>query len=321
MLGRSGMKHPVLLVHGISLSSTCWVVNGPDESLGFILADAGYDVWMHNTRGNTFSRGHKSLKDTDSAFWDFSMDAMALMDLPAVIDYILSTTGAPKLSIVSHSQGSTLTFMLLSSLPAYNDKISLHIAMGPVAYVSLMTSQMMATFCAAGNLQALHNLPPSEYFMMAPPLQSLILNGACQSSIVLPVCLGIVTQLFGASTHISGQDYQRLFSYWPSSTSFGDVLHWAKMWQKPRPILTHSDSDQEYDLSKIRAKTILLSGSTDVLAPTANMELIKANMKSSGALGQGLNLPSFGHMDFIWAADAKDLAYPSILKALLPSSA
>lgn len=32
---------PVLLIHGISLSSTCWVVNGYEESLAFILADEG----------------------------------------------------------------------------------------------------------------------------------------------------------------------------------------------------------------------------------------------------------------------------------------
>lgn len=31
----------MLLLHGISLSSTCWVVNSPDESLAFILADNG----------------------------------------------------------------------------------------------------------------------------------------------------------------------------------------------------------------------------------------------------------------------------------------
>lgn len=32
---------PVILWHGISLSSTCWVVNGRDQSLAFILADLG----------------------------------------------------------------------------------------------------------------------------------------------------------------------------------------------------------------------------------------------------------------------------------------
>lgn len=35
------VRPPVLLLHGISLSSTSWVVNAPSESLAFILADAG----------------------------------------------------------------------------------------------------------------------------------------------------------------------------------------------------------------------------------------------------------------------------------------
>lgn len=35
------IRPPVLLLHGVSLSSTCWVVNEPSESLAFILADAG----------------------------------------------------------------------------------------------------------------------------------------------------------------------------------------------------------------------------------------------------------------------------------------
>ncbi len=87
---------PVLLLHGISLSSTCWVVNQPDESLAFILADLGYDVWMSNTRGNTFSNQHTTLPNRDSRYWAFSADEMALVDLPVVTDYMLQVTGYPQ---------------------------------------------------------------------------------------------------------------------------------------------------------------------------------------------------------------------------------
>lgn len=46
----------VLLQDGMS-----WLLASPEESLPFILADRGFDVWIANNRGTRWSRRHVSL--------------------------------------------------------------------------------------------------------------------------------------------------------------------------------------------------------------------------------------------------------------------
>lgn len=83
----------VLLGHGLLDSAAGFLVNGPGASLGFLLADAGYDVWLTNWRGNTLSRNHTTLSPTDARYWAFSYDEMARYDLPTILEYVLNATG------------------------------------------------------------------------------------------------------------------------------------------------------------------------------------------------------------------------------------
>ena len=66
-------KAPVLLQHGVFDSAYGWIMNYADNSPAFILAEQGYDVWLGNSRGNTYSRDHIELNPDQDAkdFWAF----------------------------------------------------------------------------------------------------------------------------------------------------------------------------------------------------------------------------------------------------------
>lgn len=102
-------RPPVFLVHGVGSSSATWVYGPPKKSLGYLLADAGFDVWMGNTRGNTYSRKHVIFKACSfcDKFWNFGFDDTGIKDLSAEIDFILESTGFEKIHFVGHSMGGT----------------------------------------------------------------------------------------------------------------------------------------------------------------------------------------------------------------------
>lgn len=84
-------REPIIITHGIISSSECYVMNGPDLSPAYQLANTGkYDLWFLNVRGNSYSRNHNFLEPSSSPeFWQFSFEEMGEFDLTTSVDYIL----------------------------------------------------------------------------------------------------------------------------------------------------------------------------------------------------------------------------------------
>lgn len=69
---------------------------------------------------------------------------MGIYDGPATVDYILENTGVKKLTLVAFSMGTTVSYVLLSSKPEYNEKIELLIALAPAAiFTHPMTNSLV----------------------------------------------------------------------------------------------------------------------------------------------------------------------------------
>lgn len=82
--------------------------------MAFRLCRAGYDVWLVNSRGNKYSKGHKLDTDTvfrrnEANYWDFTWMDMAKDDLPSSFKYIYEETNK-KIVYVGYSQG-TITML------------------------------------------------------------------------------------------------------------------------------------------------------------------------------------------------------------------
>lgn len=130
----SKQRYPILLLPGLMQHVGAYCSAGPD-AMALVLHRAGYDVWLGNTR-SSIKVHNRNYSEMSHKTWRWSIEDMALTDVPTIIEHVKKETGADKIAVVGHSQGTTQTFMCLSKhgRPDVGHSISTFCALAPAVF-------------------------------------------------------------------------------------------------------------------------------------------------------------------------------------------
>lgn len=320
-------KGVVFLMHGLLSSSADWILTGPNNGLGYILADEGYDVWMGNARGNSESRRHITLNpDKDSSFWQFSWHEIGAIDLPTMIDYVLSETKEKSLIHIGHSQGTTTFYVMTSKLPEYNAKIKAHFSLAPIAYMNHMTSPLMKilAFWSTG-LDILLKLIGVNEFLPSSDFLGLAGGALCgDDAITQFLCTNALFAICGFSqAQMNATILPVIVGHTPAGSSVKQFMHYAQ--EIKSGAFRHYDfglsnlgkygslTPPPYDLNAITTPIYLIYSHNDWLA--AEKDVLRL-CEGLGASCQGKFLVAdsgFNHLDYMYGIGAPSLVYDKLI--------
>lgn len=329
-------KPVVYLIHGLLDSSYTFVLNFRTQSLAYLLADAGYDVWLGNNRGTTWSREHLDLKTTDKRFWDFSWEEMAKFDMPAMLNYVLDVTKRPTLSYVGHSEGTMQAFAGFSINQELAKKVTYFGALAPVAYVAGTTSPIFAALAKTYVDKFFQTFGVAEFWPQSPLIQDVIGKYTC--AFVDVACDSIINALTGPSDNVNKSRIHVYVSQTPAGTSVKNMAHFAQgirdktfrrydygcsctqllplalcpsAFCKNKAVYGAFDPPS-WDLSKVKyPRMAFYTGKQDWLAVPSDVAKLRAALPAGTVLVD--QQVSYNHLDFTWAYNGPEKIYNDLI--------
>ncbi|XP_045479332.1 lipase 3-like [Harmonia axyridis] len=328
-------NHVVFLMHGVLMSSSDWIILGPQKALAYYLADQGFDVWMGNARGNTQSKNHTHLKPYQRKFWKFSWHEIATRDLPAMIDYTLKVTKKKALFHIGHSQGTTTFYVMCSELPKYNKKIIAHVSLAPIAYMKNAFSPLLRLVSKLLVVpKTLLNLFGIDEIMAHSSLMQMLGDNFCavgeRTEFLCRDFLFLVTGF----DHAEFNDTMLpvFLAHTPAGASTRQLYHYAQLFNSGKfrqydyfpfnslhygPL--HPINPPSYNLKKVKAPVYLFYSNNDWLSHPKDVKTLckkLGNCKAQTLVAEN----RFNHLDYVWGNNAKQRIYSEVKDEVLEQS-
>eukprot|EP00256_Glycine_max_P059659 XP_014628270.1 triacylglycerol lipase 1 isoform X2 [Glycine max] len=276
---------PVLLLHGLFMAGDAWFLNTPDQSLGFILADHGFDVWVGNVRGTRWSHGHISLLEKKKQFWDWSWQELALYDVAEMINYINSVTNS-KIFVVGHSQGTIISFAAFTQ-PEIVEKVEAAALLSPISYLDHISAPLVLRMVKMHIDQMILTMGIHQLNFKSEWGASLLVS-LCDTRLSCNDMLSSITVIRKGT--YSKYDYGKL----------KNLIEYGKF------------NPPKFDLSRIPKSLPLWMayGGNDALADITDFQ---HTLKELPSTPEVVYLENYGHVDFILSLQAKQDLYDPMI--------
>ncbi|XP_021724562.1 triacylglycerol lipase 2-like [Chenopodium quinoa] len=319
-----GNRPPVLLQHGVLMDGITWLLNPPDQSLAFILADNDFDVWVANSRGTKYSLGHMTLSSSDSAYWDWSWDELMAYDLPAMVQYVYDHSGKQKLHYVGHSQGTLIALTAFSQQKLLNMVKSAGL-LCPIAYLSRMTSPL-AKDAAENFVTELMYWSGLHEFVPRGQAVKKLLTDICRKQGI--DCTDFLTSFTGVNCCLSTSTVSTFLQHEPQPTATKNMIHFSQMardgtiarydYLDPGKNMEHYGQTKppEYDLTNIsnNLPMFIAHGGRDELADVDDVKFLLDKLKNHEKDKLFLQfIEDYAHADYVLAMNAKEIVYDLLI--------
>nr|XP_023012206.1 lipase 3-like [Leptinotarsa decemlineata] len=310
---------PVLMMHGILGTSADFLISGPENSLALQLADQGYDVWLGNNRGNTYSRSHYTMSPSNKSFWNFSFHELGVYDDTAMIDYIYNISQKTNISCLGYSQGATQFFAMLSEKPEYNKKLTVLFTMAPLVFMKNSDNNIFRLMADHyDTVEKIEKKLDISEFLSHDPIFTSAGDLFCKkSSDYRRVCAAITSNLLGfQKKHVSGSMLENLWKVFPGGSSFKEFKHYAQLissgkfrkydYGSDNTNIYHNETPPEYDLQQIETPVGVYWAENDGILNVIDKKRFLLHIYKV-VVDRGVHSEIFNHGDFVFNGQAASL--------------
>jgi cholesterol oxidase len=312
---QGGTKGPVILSHGLGVSSLIFSIDTIQTNLVEYLFAHGFDVWLFDYRASI---------DLPASFGQFSGDEIATQDYPAAVAKVREVTGAESVQMVAHCFGSTTFFMaMLAGLQGVRSAVCSQIATDIVAplMTRIKTGLHMPSVLGALGVDSLNAYVDTnakwyeKLYDRALDVMPMELEERCNSA----TCHRITFMYSNLYEHdqLNEATHEALHEMFGVANT-ASFEHLAELVRKGHLVAANGDDTYMPHLDRLAIPITFIHGAqNNCFLPESTERTVKLlSEKNGGNLYTRHVIPNYGHIDCIYGKNAVNDVYPFILHHL-----